>query len=197
MDAELLLTDYRDMHPNASNDVSRPHSLQETGLEHFFVADLLVKHLNLVSNQTLQQLSRNISLSGAILEPVIVYLRQEAKVESRGANFSESGVRYALTDRGRAAAFEALSRDGYCGPAPVTLDVYSKLVHRQSVSKCVVTEDDIHRLFRDTVIDENLLAQLGPAVHSGRAMFIYGPAGSGKSYITRQLVKLLAGPIYV
>lgn len=197
MDAELLLNEYRDLSSRVADQIGRPHNLRETGLDKFFVADLLIKHLNMVSNQTLQQLSRHISLPGAILEPVIAYLRQEAKIESRGADFSESGLRYALTDRGRAAAIEALSRDGYCGPAPVPLEAYSKLVRRQSVSKCVVTEDDIHRLFQDTVIDESLLDQLGPAVHSGRAMFIYGPAGSGKSYITRQLVKLLAGPVYV
>ncbi len=177
--------------------MARPHSLEETGLDHFFVADLLLKHLNLASNQTLHHLARQLALPGAVLEPVVNVLRQEAKVESRSADLSGSGVRYALTDRGRAAALDAMARDGYCGPAPVLLADYEGLVRCQSVSKCVVTEAHIHRLFRDTVIDEGLLAQLGPAVHSGRAMFIYGPAGSGKSYITRQLVKLLDGPVYV
>lgn len=197
MDAELMITRDRELYPPATAGVARPHRLEETGLDHFFVADLLLKHLNLASNQTLQQLARQLALPGAVLEPVIAVLRQEAKVESRSADLSGSGVRYALTDRGRAAALDAMARDGYCGPAPVPLADYESLVRRQSVSKCVVTEEHIHNLFRDTVIDEALLAQLGPAVHSGRAMFIYGPAGSGKSYITRQLVKLLDGPVYV
>lgn len=197
MDAELMITRDRELYPPATASVARPHSLEETGLDHFFVADLLLKHLNLASNQTLHHLARQLALPGAVLEPVVNVLRQEAKVESRSADLSGSGVRYALTDRGRAAALDAMARDGYCGPAPVLLADYEGLVRRQSVSKCVVTEEHIHRLFRDTVIDEGLLAQLGPAVHSGRAMFIYGPAGSGKSYITRQLVKLLDGPVYV
>lgn len=197
MDAELMITRDRELYPPVTASVARPHSLEETGLDHFFVADLLLKHLNLVSNQTLQHLARQLALPGAVLEPVVNVLRQEAKVESRSADLSGSGVRYALTDRGRAAALDAMARDGYCGPAPVLLADYEGLVRRQSVSRCVVTEEHIHRLFRDTVIDEALLAQLGPAVHSGRAMFIYGPAGSGKSYITRQLVKLLDGPVYV
>ena len=197
MEAELITSEDRGVDYPVTRMISRPHTLEDTGLDHFFVADLLLKHLNLVSNQTLQQLSRQIALPGAVLEPVINLLRQEAKVESRSENLSDKGLRYALTDRGRAAALEAQSRDGYCGPAPVLLSDYEAIVRRQSVSKCVVTEEDIHRLFRNTVVEERLLAQLGPAVHSGRAMFIYGPAGSGKSYISRQLVQLLAGPVFV
>lgn len=197
MEAELISSDDRGVNDRVTDLISRPHSLEDTGLDHFFVADLLLKHLNLVSNQTLHQLSRHVALPGAVLEPVLNLLRREARVESRSAELAGSGLRYALTDRGRAAALEAQSRDGYCGPAPVLLADYEALVRRQSVSRCVVTEEDIHRLFRDTVIEERLLAQLGPAVHSGRAMFVYGPAGSGKSYISRQLVRLLAGPVYV
>ncbi len=175
----------------------RPRTLEETGLGHFFVADLLLKHLQQVGNQTLAQLAHQMALPGAVLEPLLAFLRKEAKVESRGADLDGQGLRYLLTDRGRAAAFDAMARDGYCGPAPVPLVDYEQLVRRQSVSKCVVTAKDIRALFSNTVIDEALLEQLGPAVHSGRAMFIYGPAGSGKSYISRQLVKLLDGPIYV
>lgn len=197
MEAELLTTETRDASPTIAEILSRPHTLGDTGLDHFFVADLLLKHLNLVSNQTLQHLSRQMALPGAVLEPVLNLLRREAKVESRSADLSDGGLRYALTDRGRAEALDSLSRDGYCGPAPVLLRDYESLVRRQSVSRCVVTEKDIHSLFRNTVVEESLLAQLGPAVHSGRAMFIYGPAGSGKSYISRQLVKLLAGPVYI
>lgn len=175
----------------------RPLSLEETGLDHFFVADLLLKHLHLLSNQSLPQLAMHMALPGAVLEPIIAYLRKEAKVESLGAGVDSQGVRYALTDRGRAAALDALSSDGYCGPAPVPLDDYTQLVQQQSVSHCVVKRQDIHELFQNTVIDDCLLEQLGPAVHSGRAMFIYGPPGSGKSYISRQLVKLLGEPVFI
>ncbi|HEY0720480.1 MAG TPA: AAA family ATPase [Gammaproteobacteria bacterium] len=177
--------------------LQRPRTLDETGLGHFFVADLLLKQLQQVSNQTLAQLAHHMALPGSVLEPIIAFLRKEARVESRSAELDGQGVRYALTDRGRAAALDALSRDGYSGPAPVPLAAYEALVRKQSVSNCVVTATDIHELFRNTVIHETLLEQLGPAVHSGRAMFIYGPPGSGKSYISRQLVKLLDGPIYV
>ncbi len=195
MDTALLFRE--EVNSSPEKMTKRPRSLEETGLDHFFVAELLLKHLHLVSNQTLSQLAQHMALPGAVLEPIIAFLRKEARLETRGADVDSQGLRYALTDRGRAAALDALSRDGYCGPAPVPLNDYEELVRQQSVSQCVVTQKDIHQLFCNTVIDESLLEQLGPAVHSGRAMFIYGPPGSGKSYISRQLVKLLGKPVFV
>ncbi|TBW54345.1 AAA family ATPase [Marinobacter halodurans] len=175
----------------------RPHSLEATGLDFFFVADLVLKHLSQQSNQTLALLAQNLCLPGAVLEPVLSGLRKEARIEARGAGAGEHGIRYALTDRGRADALDALAQDGYCGPAPVPLAAYAELIEKQSVSHCSVTARDIRDLFRNTVLDETLIDQLGPAVHSGRALFVYGPPGSGKSYITRQLIRLLNDPVFV
>jgi hypothetical protein len=47
-------------------------------------------------------------------------------------------------------------------------------------------------LVRDGVLD-----QFGAAMNSGRAIFVYGPAGSGKTYIVERLAGLLAGEVYV
>ena len=40
------------------------------------------------------------------------------------------------------------------------------------------------------VLDTETLAQLGPAVVSGQALFLYGPTGTGKSVIAQALAQL-------
>nr|MDQ2694286.1 AAA family ATPase [Pseudomonadota bacterium] len=136
------------------------------------------------------------ALAGPILEELLNFLRAEACVEVRGSN-GGSGLRYALTDRGRAAALDALLRGGYVGPAPVPLEDYSRVVQAQSVHHCVITKDILHDAFAGVVVPEALLDQLGPALHSGRAIFVYGPAGTGKTYISRRLALLVGDVVLI
>jgi energy-coupling factor transporter ATP-binding protein EcfA2 len=44
--------------------------------------------------------------------------------------------------------------------------------------------------FADVVVRDEILGQLGPSLNSGRAIFIYGPAGTGKTYLTQRLARV-------
>lgn len=190
-------------HQTPGNDVfttgfelaPRPRTLEETGLSRDLVADLLLKHLFAAGVQTLSGLAKRTALAGNILEQVLNHLRSEAQVEIRGS--TGEGMRYALTERGRAGAMDALTRSTYTGAAPVPLKHYERLVRAQSVHDCVITRQAVHAHFEDVVIRPELLDQLGPALHSGRAIFIYGLPGTGKTYITQRLARLLGDSVLV
>jgi hypothetical protein len=51
--------------------------------------------------------------------------------------------------------------------------------------------------FNDVVLDAKMLDCLGPALNSGRAMFLYGPAGTGKTYISQRLCRLFRQPTLI
>jgi len=175
----------------------RPRDLAEAGLSELYVADLISKHLFERGVLDLQELARCVALSGGLLEPVLAFLREAARVEVRGATL-DGLLRFALTERGRLAAQEALARDGYTGPAPVPLAQYAALVERQAaMGTRSVDRDSVHAAFADIQIRPELLDQLGPALHSGRATFIHGDAGTGKTYIARRLARLLAGEVLI
>jgi hypothetical protein len=44
--------------------------------------------------------------------------------------------------------------------------------------------------FEDTVLDPAMLDRLGPAMNSGKAIFVYGAPGTGKTFITQRLARL-------
>ena len=170
----------------------RPTRLEDTGLGETFVADLVAKHLLQGGVLTMGELTNRLALSGSIVESVLNFMRREARIEVRGpaSGDSASSLRYALTDRGRVTAQDAMLRGGYVGPAPVTLDAYREIVRAQTIHDRSVTQQAMTAAFADVVVRDEILGQLGPSLNSGRAIFIYGPAGTGKTYLTQRMARL-------
>ena len=168
----------------------RPRMLEETGLKETFVSDLVAKHLQAGGVLTLAELVRRVALAGPILEKVLNFMKREGLVEIRSQQEQNAGLRYALTYRGRSVALEAAMRSGYTGPAPVPLADYARVVRAKTVHDRAVTREDMEKLFDGIVLKEELLDQLGQSMNSGRSIFIYGPAGTGKTYISQRLAHL-------
>ena len=177
--------------------VRRPKVLADTGLSMPFAADLLSKHLLQSGVLTLNQLTQRIALPSRIVEDIVHFLRKEARAEVVPTQTDLGDMQFGLTDRGRALAAAALDTSGYIGAAPVPLSTYVELVHAQSVHDCEVTADDMRQAFKDVVLSEDLLDRIGPSLNSGRSIFIYGPAGTGKTYITQRFARLFGESVYV
>jgi hypothetical protein len=168
----------------------RPKSLDDTGLSRELLVDLIAKHLIDKGTLSLADLSTAMCLPGALLETVLNFMRTEAMVEISPNRSNQPGLNYNLTDRGRSTALDAMLRGGYIGPAPVPLGHYSIVTRRQSIHRQKVSRDEMHLSFRDIVIKPSLLDRLGASVNSGRAIFLYGGAGTGKTYVSQRLTKL-------
>lgn len=182
---------------NLSELAPRPRRIEDTGLSQPFLTDLLAKHLYQASVLDQRQLSERIALAWPVLEPLLGGLRAGAYIEVRGGVEGSASLRYALTERGRALALDALMQSGYVGPAPVPLKDYSRVVDAQSVHRSLVKQDRMKRAFSNIHVRDGLLDQLGPAMHSGRPIFLYGAAGTGKTFIGQRLANLLEGHVLV
>lgn len=189
---ELSVESGREAAPEATGVAPRPTDLAGTGLDEAFVAELVIKHLYRGGIMDLRQLSERMALAGSVLEPVITFLRNEAQVEALSAVHG-GGIRYALTDRGRMRAGDALFKSGYVGPAPVTLEAYHRVVQSQSVRSVKVTRSEARHAFDDVVAPQSLIDRLGAAVNSGRPLFLYGPPGTGKTHLGKRLVRMIKG----
>ncbi|MEY2919813.1 MAG: hypothetical protein RL261_1118 [Pseudomonadota bacterium] len=175
----------------------RPTDIAATGVSLTFLADLLAKHLASAGVLTTSQLIDRMALAGPVLNEILVFLRNDGRVEVRSRAGLDAELRYGLTDKGHVAAADAMNRGGYVGPAPIPLADYVAMVKMQSVHARPVTREAVRRVFRDMVIADDLLDRLGPAVNSHRAMFLYGLAGSGKTYTARRLSSALEGLVLV
>ncbi|MDB5764983.1 MAG: ATPase [Herminiimonas sp.] len=181
---------------------SFPHAArtpEETGLPFLFLVELVSKVLFLRGQVRLSELSTYLKLPISVLDPVIAFMRSEKLCEAirRGISGTDADLTYNLTDAGRVRAVEILSRNAYAGPAPVSLNDYCLRVEAQRLVQNRIHKEDVACAFKGIVVSPVVLEQLGAAMNSGRAIFIHGPAGSGKTYLAERLAGLLKGDIWV
>jgi predicted ATPase with chaperone activity len=174
-----------------------PATMEETGLAPAFIADLILKLLYQKGQSTAAELTDTICLPlPKILQGVLDHMKAEHLIEVKGGSgVAAATYQYVLATKGAERAREAFARNGYVGAAPVPLGQYVARVRAQSIGSVQVTFDDIRKSLSHLVLPEKTLRQLGPAINSGRSIFLFGPPGTGKSSIAETLATLLKGSI--
>jgi len=179
---------------------AEPNSIEETGLNIGFIADLVLKHIYYSGTVSGQELAEEVKLPFInVIDKVLFFLREEEFVDIIGSQggYSERAYEYVITAKGRLKAHELLERSQYVGPAPVPLDVYLEAVKGQALGEMVIEQATLRRAFEGLVISEHLLDQIGPAANSARSLFLYGPPGNGKTTIAEGIARILKGHVLV
>ena len=185
--------------PGHASLPAAPRTPEETGVPFLFLVELVSKILFLRGHLFLSELTAHIRLPVGVVEKVLGFMRTEKMCETirRGTSGTDADLCLSLTEAGRARAAQYIQQNAYAGAAPVTLEAYTAQVMRQSVAGMHTTQHDIAAEMGELVVDPKVLEQLGAAMNSGRAIFIHGPAGSGKTYLAERLHGLLKGTVLI
>ncbi|QPF73559.1 ATP-binding protein [Roseateles sp. DAIF2] len=174
-----------------------PQSIEETGLSNGFLVELLGKTMLQQGLTRLVELGSQLRLGGGVVDALCQFMRREGLLEVTRRGQHEADVQYELTQAGHARALEWLARNAYVGAAPVPLAAYAERVRAQSAPHRDLTLRQAHQACAGLVLPEGLLDQLGTALNSGRPLLLYGPAGSGKTYLAQSLQRLLGGAVAI
>jgi hypothetical protein len=182
----------------------QPKTIEDITIPETFLANLLLKHAFYLEIFTLMDMTSLLKLSSAITLHLIDYLRREKYIEVRGsvnlngvATSISQNYRYSLNNTGKNRASQLFEFDNYVGPAPVSLEDYWRQVEGQSIKDLQVNRHRLEQGFIGLIISEALIDQLGPAVGSGKPIFIYGPPGNGKTAISLRLGGVMDDAIMV
>jgi hypothetical protein len=174
-----------------------PHTLDDTGLGEEQIAQLVLKVL-FGGELSGLALSNRLKLPYAILEPLIEHARAEQLIVVRGAaGTGGASYRYALTEAGRHRARQYLDANQYAGAAPVPLSAYVAAMRALRDARGFVDRERISDGFEHLVVPSAILEQLGPAINAGKAVFLYGPAGNGKTVLAEGMGRTLGGEMYI
>jgi predicted ATPase with chaperone activity len=186
---------------NAPEAPSAPENLRQTGLSLGFLNDLILRTLYMRGGMLGLDLSRQLCLPFKVIQESLNFLKQEKAIEVLGGDLIGSvSYRFNLTELGRRRAQDAMQMCAYVGPAPVPLEDYVEQVYRQAVTAIDIAPDGLRAALSHLVIPEELFSAVGPAVVSGKSVFIYGPPGNGKTAIAQSIGHYMnesGGEIYV
>jgi hypothetical protein len=181
-----------------------PRTLEGTGIPETVLIQLALKQCYSRESFTIREMSDALKLPDQLVEHLVEILNYQKfldlkprELHSRRATHMLLELRYGLSDEGRRRAEQALEYNSYIGPAPVTLGDYWEWVENQSIQNSEVGEERLKEVLSHLIVPEDLLYRLGPAIMSGRSIFLFGPTGSGKTIIAKAIGEAFPDPVFI
>jgi hypothetical protein len=171
-----------------------PNTLEELGISHSLVLDLILRRTMIEGFSTMNSLSTALRMSIPIIEIGFRHLRQQQLLEVKGMVGND--YQFVLTSSGKQLASDRFQISQYAGACPVALKDYSAAAKAQS-AHVRIDRRALKSAFSDLVIPDRLLDQLGPALISQNSIFLYGPSGNGKTSIAERMLRVYADGILI
>ncbi|MDX1948854.1 MAG: AAA family ATPase [Pirellulaceae bacterium] len=175
---------------------AEPKKIEETGLTAALVEGLILKYVMLIGSACGRQISDQICLPFAILEPIYTSLRQRQLIINSGSAPLNDFI-YTLTDQGRQRAKAALEQCSYIGAAPVPLEDYIVSVEAQTIRAEAPQKRHLQKAFADVSVEPGMFELLGPAINSGAGLFLYGAPGNGKTTLAKRMTMCYGSSIWI
>jgi len=172
----------------------QPESLADLDISPTLVQDLFMRTVREQGTSSLGSLRERLKLPHMVLEPVFRQLRHQSYLDVKGMQGND--YYFGLTAAGKALALERASMCAYAGPAPVSLAAYERAVRLQA-AHVQVSRDSLSQALGDLVLPDSLLDQLGPALISQKALFLYGPTGNGKTSLAERLLRVYQDAVLI
>jgi predicted ATPase with chaperone activity len=173
-----------------------PQTIQDTGLKEGFLEELVLKDIYVVSYALGREIAARTMLPFKLVEEILESLKRQLLIEVRSAG-GLADYEYVPTEKGRDRARLYLDGNSYTGPCPVPWTTYVESLKHQTIRRESVTPRDLEVAFADIMINRRTLNSVGPAINSGRGMFLFGEAGNGKTSIAERIVRSFKGHIFV
>jgi hypothetical protein len=178
----------------------QPRNLEESGLTVSMVEELILKAIFFAGEMRGIDLANKLRLPTALIEDILEGLRRQKYLDIRGGGGSgvgKSTMIFQLTSFATDVLKQILERNRYNGPAPVTLQEWIASVRRQSIRGNRITRARMIDKFANLIMRDYIYDGIGPAMNSGRAIFLYGAPGNGKTAICQAMVDCFDGDIFI
>jgi hypothetical protein len=198
--ASILKQEQAAPQAEAENDGSfiplEPKTLAEARVSDSLMEELICKFLLAKGEANIRSISNQICMPYKLTEDAITRLKSE-QVLGYVDQSAMNGYVCKLTETGRSRGATYSGFCSYFGSAPVAFDDYVASVTAQTINDQSPSEEDLNRAFSDLLIDPEMMVKLGPAVNSGKGMFLFGYPGNGKTSIAERITAAFGKYVWI
>jgi len=169
-------------------------SIEATDIPRGLISDLILKRTYLEGTTDFIRLISETKLDYNVINDIFCVMQKDMIIEIKGV--VGHNYEFTLTQKGLQIAEEAYRKSRYAGPAPVSLADYRQAVKAQAF-KPELTQESLAERLSDLVLTEDIISNLGAALMTGGAIFLYGPTGNGKTSIAERLRRIYHDLVYV
>ncbi len=173
-----------------------PDSFRQADLTDSEVEALILKFLLARGDAAGRDIGDQVKLPFVLVDELLRTMKNDQLVVHKGSA-PMNDYQYQLTDLGRERARRYSAHCTYFGAAPVCLKDYIASVEAQSLTRQHPTIEDLHRAFEDLLLNRRMFNRLGPAINSGRGLFLYGAPGNGKTSIAERVTRAFGQHIWI
>jgi predicted ATPase with chaperone activity len=173
-----------------------PTSFRAAGLNDSEVEALVLKFLLARGDATGRDIADQVKLPFVLIHELLHEMKNQQLVVHRGSA-PMNDFQYQLSDLGRERGRRYSLHCTYFGAAPVALSDYIASVHAQSLTNQHPTAKELENAFSELLLNMEMLDRLGPAINSGRGLFLFGPPGNGKTSIAERITSVFGSQIWI
>jgi len=139
-----------------------PKELEDTGIPREDLEDLVLRTVCTVRGFTVDWVAKQVGLPLRIVNGLVEQLQNVASVEIVGQAGTLS-FKMRVTEQGRRRGAEAMRASGYLGPAPVTVEDYSRMLEAQLAKMPKIEPDEVSKAIDELVLPPNAVEVAGLA----------------------------------
>ncbi len=173
-----------------------PRSFEEGGIDSGPLLDLVLRCMLGAGGVTGKQLAEVTGLPLGMVRDLLDSAKNLKLVNYRSTTALGDYVTE-LTEGGTAKAMQSRKFTSYVGTAPVPYEHYVQALKIQALADKNPGPEDLENAFNDLYVSEEMLERLGPAVSSGRAMFLFGEPGNGKTSLAERMTRCFGDTVWI
>ncbi len=174
----------------------RPLDLNDLGQVSDVAWNLALKTAFTVPSFSTQWMATRLKLPSAVLGKLLWEMKQDNVIEVVGQD-GPLNYKFSISNQGREMARRLHEICGYLGPVPVSLNEYFEGIRQQQASREEITVEQVWEAIEGLVLPDSQKDIAALAASSGRSLFIFGPAGNGKSTLGRMLHQVIRGSCWI